>query len=102
MSLSVVRKSPSCTTATPVGSGGSSVPESIEKFLLSDNSGGLFWARIVYTSIEATSQDEAELGERQFVPSAARAELLDGRRLYRIDDNTFQIVATGEILTRQN
>jgi len=77
------------------------VPESIERFLLSDDSGGLLWARIVYTTIDATSQDEAELGERQFIPGAARAELFDGRRLNRIDENTFQVITTGQILTKQ-
>ena len=76
--------------------------ESIDKIVLSDSSGNLFSARIVYTSIDATSQDEAEAGGRQFTPTTMRAELLDGRRLNRIDDNTFQLVTTGLILTRQD
>lgn len=75
--------------------------ESIEEFFLSDDSGRLLRARIVYTAIDTTSQDEATLGEKQFIPSTSRAELLDGRRLNWVDDDTFQVVATGQILTRQ-
>jgi hypothetical protein len=78
------------------------VLESIEEFILFDESGGQFMARIVYTSFNATSQDESETGGTQFIPTTARAELLDGRRLNRIDDNTFQIAPTGQILTRRS
>jgi hypothetical protein len=78
------------------------MPHLVKKILLlySDN-GDVFQARIIHNLFDATSQDEAERGERQLIETTSSAKLLDGRDLNMIDADTFQIVETGEILKRK-
>ena len=68
-----------------------------EKFRLRSTTNTTHEALLLQKQIETTGEhDEA----RQYVNGAKEYRLADGRHLYSIDEHTFEIVTTGERLTR--
>jgi hypothetical protein len=77
------------------------VPQRVENMVLRSKDGREFHAMVVINLLVATSRNEALHGERQLIESTKWAKLLDGSILSEIDEETYRIVCTGEILKRK-
>jgi len=68
----------------------------IERFQAVSDSGNKYTVLIYQKFIDASTAEDPN----KYIPGIKSARTLDGQPLNRIDDKSFEIVETGEIITR--
>lgn len=71
--------------------------EIIDRFQVLAPEGTVYGALIKQNRIRSSSMDDRV---HEYIDGMKEVCLTDGRRMNRIDDSTFEIVATGEIVKR--
>jgi len=68
----------------------------IDRFTAISDSGNEYIVVIYQKFIDASTMDDPN----KYIPGIKSARTLDGQRLKRINGNSFEIVGTGEIISR--